>query len=77
VKLADEDLQEVSTIKTNQPANKAVVEYTTTYKNITPFSSLTATNFNKNATHKAYFSLNGDGWKLEKKPGSDFLELEK
>jgi len=45
----------------------AVAEYTTNYKNITPFSSLVNTDFSKEDTHQVYFALYDDGWRLEKK----------
>ncbi len=47
VKLADEELVEVTGIKTGQSGKDAVVEYTTTYKNLTPFSVLIPTDFQK------------------------------
>ena len=68
---------EVANIRTNGPGNKAVVNYTTRYKNITPFSPLVKVNYNEKKINKAYFSLTDEGWKLEKKPDLDFLELEK
>ncbi len=77
VKIADEDLAEVTNIKTNEPGNKAVVEYTTSYKNVTPFSSLIRINYKEAKTNKAYFSLGEQGWKFEKKPDVDFVQLEK
>lgn len=67
VKLADEDLVEVTGIKTMEDGKQAVAEYTTAYKNVSGFSALTDINFNQTATHKANFSLYDDGWRLEKK----------
>lgn len=66
VKIADEDLSEVTSVQTENDGKGAVVEYTTAYKNITPFSSLTTINFSGKATRKARFSLSDVGWKLEK-----------
>ena len=77
VKLADEDVVEVTNIRTNGSGNKAVVDYTTTFKNVTPFARLTTADFNKTKANKAYFALGDEGWKLEKKPDVDFMELEK
>lgn len=78
VKLADEELVEVTNIKTNGSGNKAVVDYTTMFKNVTPFVSLTnVDDFKKTKTNKAYFALGDEGWKLEKKPDIDFMILEK
>jgi len=42
VKLAEEQLKQVTGIKTMDDGKSAVAEYTTTYKNVTPFSSLVA-----------------------------------
>lgn len=67
VKLADEDLVEVTGIKTMEDGKQAVAEYTTAYKNVSGFSALTDINFNKPATHKANFALYDDGWRLEKR----------
>lgn len=76
VKLADEELVEVTNIRTNESGNKAVVNYTTVFKNLTPFVSLTnADDFNKTKTNKAYFALGDEGWKLEKKPDIDLWSL--
>jgi putative lipase involved disintegration of autophagic bodies len=77
VKLADEDMAEVNNIRTNEAGNKAVVDYSTTFKNITPFAALTTVDFSKSKTNKAYFAIGDEGWKLEKKPGLDFMEFEK
>ncbi len=67
VKLADEDLVEVTGIKTTEDGKQAVAEYTTAYKNVSGFSALTDINFNKTTTRKANFALYDDGWKAEKK----------
>ena len=77
VKLADEDIAAVSKLKTNEAGDKAFVEYTTTYKNVTPFSPLLQTNYNQSKKNKAYFTLSDTGWKLEKNPDISFVELEK
>jgi hypothetical protein len=77
VKLAEEDIIEVTNIRTNKQGNKAVVDYTTTFKNITPFVKLTTDDFTTKKTNKAYFGLGDQGWKLERKPDIDFMELEK
>ncbi len=65
VKLADEEVVEVTGIKAGQSGKDAVVEYTTTYKNLTPFSVLVPTDFKKKVTRKRNFSLYEDEWKLE------------
>jgi hypothetical protein len=66
VKIADEELVDVTNIQTIEDGKKAVAEYKTAYKNISGFSALTKIN-NQSATRKAYFSLFDDGWKLDKK----------
>lgn len=76
VKLADEAFEEITGIKTSNDGKSAVVEYTTAYKNITPFANLVNRDLSKKQTHKAYFSLYDDGWRYEKKPGIEFTGLE-
>lgn len=77
VKLADEELAEVTGIKTSGNGKNAIAEYTTVYKNITPFAALVNRDLQEKEVHKAYFSLYDDGWKYEKKPGIEFIEFEK
>ncbi|HQS22893.1 MAG: hypothetical protein B7Y11_01670 [Sphingobacteriia bacterium 24-36-13] len=67
VKLAEEELKEVTGIKMTEDGKGAVAEYTTTYKNVTPFSALVNTDFQKENIHQATFALYDDGWRLEKK----------
>jgi hypothetical protein len=67
VKIADQDLVEVTNIQTMEDGKQAIAEYKTAYKNINGFSALTKTNYKKSANHKAYFMLYDDGWRLEKK----------
>ena len=67
VKLAEQELKEVTGIKMMDDNKSAVAEYTTTYKNVTPFSSLVNTDFSNEDTHQAYFALYDDGWRLEEK----------
>jgi hypothetical protein len=67
VKIADEDLVEITGIKTENDGKDALVEYTTAYKNTTPFSALMPVDFSdKRNVRKARFSLTDNGWKLEK-----------
>lgn len=63
VKLADEDLEKVTGIQMIND-NQAVVEYTTSYKNISPFSVLSEEKLEGKQTHKAKFALYDDGWRL-------------
>lgn len=65
VKIADEELVDVTNIQTMEDGKQAVAEYTTAYKNVSAFSGLVKNN--PTATHKAFFTLFDDGWKLEKK----------
>uniref|UniRef100_UPI003C2AF197 hypothetical protein n=1 Tax=Escherichia coli TaxID=562 RepID=UPI003C2AF197 len=67
VKLADEDLVEVTGITTTEDGKQAVAEYTTAYKNVSGFAPLTDINFNKINTRKANFTLYDVGWRWEKK----------
>jgi len=67
VKIANEEFVNVTGIKMSEGGKNAVAEYTTAYKNVNDFSSLTNKDYNKPATHKMYFALYDDGWRLEKK----------
>lgn len=67
VKLAEEELKEVTGIKMMEDGKTAIAEYTTTFSNVTPFSELVNTDFKKENTRQATFSLYDDGWRLEKK----------
>lgn len=70
VKLADEDLVEVTGIQTSSDGKTAVVEFTTALKNFTPLNELLARKLTeKNASNKVNFALYDDGWRLEKNPG--------
>jgi hypothetical protein len=66
VKVADADLVEVTAVQTENDGKSAVVEFTTAYKNRTPFSVLTTIDFSGKATRKARLSLFDDGWRLQK-----------
>lgn len=76
VKLADEEFAAITGIKASNDGKSAVVEYITEYKNITPFADLVNHDLTKPETHKAYFSLYDDGWRLEKNLGIEFIGLE-
>ncbi|MEO6812847.1 MAG: hypothetical protein ABI172_02885 [Ginsengibacter sp.] len=67
VKIADEELVDVTGIQTSEGGKRAIAEYTTAYKNISDFAALTRRNYNKPGTNKAYFALYDDGWRLEKR----------
>ena len=65
VKVAEEDLGEVTGIKMLDGDKRAEVEYTTSFKNITPFSKISRMDLTSKGTHKATFSLYDDGWRVE------------
>ena len=67
LKIAEEELMEVTGITTAEDGKIAVAEYTTAYKNQTPFSSLSKIKLNEKASKKAKFFLHDDGWKLKNK----------
>jgi len=73
VKAGEIDIVEVTGVKMLSNGKGAVAEYTTAFKNLTPFAPLRGMNSNKDKTKKAYFSLYDDGWRVEKKPGIEFL----
>jgi len=72
VKIADEQFEEITGVQLMDEKH-AVVEYRTSFKNITPFSVLSNLKLNEKNVNKAYFSLYDDGWRLEEKYGMDFL----
>jgi len=65
VKIAEEVIEDVTGVQMLEGDKKAVVEYTTTYKNATPFSKVHQLDVNGKKTHKANFVLYDDGWRLE------------
>lgn len=73
IKISDVVLGEVTGVKMLNENKSAVVEYTIKYINITPFVELYPGMFTQIDTVKAYFSLFDDGWRIENKPGSEFM----
>lgn len=67
VKVADEELGEVTGVKMIDGENRAEVEYTTLYKNVTPFAKLLKLQLNEKKNNKAHFVLYDDGWRISKK----------
>jgi len=65
VKVAEEVFKEVSGIQMLDGDKKAVVEYKTSYKNITPFSKLSRLKLDGENIRKANFSLYDDGWRID------------
>ena len=66
VKVADEEVKDVSISQDSENKNTVWVEYIVGYKNITPFSVLMKRNMNEQVKHKVQFSLTDSGWILLK-----------
>ncbi len=69
VKLADEDIAEILSIQDDENTKTKLVEYTTTYKNVTPFAALISRDFTTPKKHKAYLSFYDGSWKIESRLG--------
>lgn len=67
VKLAENDLGEVTGIRVLEDKKSATVEYTVVHKNITPFAKLIDKDISRTDTLRAELSLFDTGWKLDKK----------
>lgn len=67
VKLADEYFLSVTDITTNAKGDRAEVEFTTAYRNTTPFIVLSQENKESIQNRMTYFKLNGDRWMWEGK----------
>lgn len=65
VKIADEDIGEINISNDGENSNTVWVEYSTVYKNITPFSILMKKGLNDPAKRKVKLALSEDGWVLE------------
>ncbi len=65
VKLAEEKFKEIEAITLDESGKKAVVAYTTTYGNITPFSALVKTDFTKEMSNSISLSLTDKGWQID------------
>ena len=66
VKIADETVEEVTGIQMLDGDKKAVVEYTTSYKNVTPFAKLSKRKLDEKENQKADFVLYDDGWRVKR-----------
>ncbi len=64
VKIAEEDLVEVTGITTEKDGKSAVVEYRTTYKNVNPFAALRKSSFQDKITRKSHFTLQNKEWQI-------------
>ena len=65
VKIADEEISEVSIRQDGDNSNTVWVEYSTVYKNVTPFSVLMKKGLKEPAKRKVKLSLSEHGWVLE------------
>lgn len=77
VKIADEEFSKINNIRISDSGKNAVADYTTVYKNVTPFSTLLNKTLPNEKQHQAYFSLTDKGWKIVEKADIEFLELMK
>ncbi|PZR22456.1 MAG: hypothetical protein DI535_26175 [Citrobacter freundii] len=75
VKIADEEFVEITGLRLGQAKKTAMVEYTTVYKNISPFVVFLKKELKEKNNRKAYFALYDDGWRIVKKPGPEFIEF--
>jgi|SRR5665647_2815736 len=66
VKIADEEVKDISLTQDGENKNTIWVEYTTVYKNVTPFSVLLKKNLMEPIPHKVQLSLSEQGWMLQK-----------
>lgn len=66
VKIADEEVKDLNINLDGENNTIIWVEYTSVYKNITPFSVLMKRNLNEPVRHKVQFSLTDKGWILQK-----------
>lgn len=66
VKIADENLVQVTGIETANDGKNATVKYTTAYKNLTPFAALVHADLKNQATRTARLVLHDGEWRLEK-----------
>lgn len=74
VKIADEVIEEVTGIQMEDGGDRAIVEYKTTFTDITPFSNLSKFDLEGEHTRKVNFVLYGDGWRVENDSSRSKLE---
>jgi hypothetical protein len=67
VKLADEQLFEITDIQVSDDGRTAVVKYTTSMENLTPFVVLLQHEIEKTQTRETYFTLSDKGWHWDEK----------
>lgn len=66
VKIADEEISEISISADGENSNTIWVEYSTVYKNITPFSVLMKKDMKEPVKRKVKLALSEDGWVLQR-----------
>jgi len=66
VKIADEVIEEVIGVRMEDDGNRAVVEYKTTFSNITPFSELSKIDLEKENIRRVDLVLYDYGWRTDK-----------
>lgn len=66
LKVAEEDVSQVTRIQTGEDGKSAVVEYTVTFQNVTDFAVLKDQDFNKQETKRVDFALYDDEWRLQR-----------
>lgn len=66
VKIADEKINDIQINTDPENKNMVWVEYSTVYKNVTPFSVLLKKDLNVPIPHKVQFSRTEQGWILRK-----------
>jgi hypothetical protein len=58
---------EITNLQIQNSGKSAVAEYSTGYKNLTPFATINKARLAGRTTHKAYSALGDKGWRLEKR----------
>lgn len=66
VKIAEEIVTDVKINASGEDKNLMIVNYTTAYKNITPFAVLMTRSLSEPVKHTATFILQGNKWALQK-----------
>lgn len=74
VKLADEDVAGIISIIETEDGKTAIGEYTTTYKDASPFARLVNVDFKASKKHTAYLSLYNGLWHIEKRPDRNYIK---
>lgn len=67
VKIADEEINDIQINPDPENKNTVLVEYTTIFNNVTPFSVLMKKDFKKPSPNKVQFSRTEQGWVIRKR----------